>query len=309
MTQLVRYEQARTALAAANGFDEVKDIRDQAEAMAAYARQAKDTELIQLATEIKVRAERKAGAMLFASAERGERATKDGNVNQHRVSNDSTPTLTDIGISRDDSSRWQKLAKMPEEHFEAAVATAKESVGQVTTAFLLREAKAPHVTNNSGENEWYTPPRYIDAARKAMGGIDTDPASNEFANKTVKAKRFFSIDDDGLQQKWAGRVWMNPPYAQPLIADFIEAAVTKYEAGEFDEACVLVNNATETQWFQRLLEKSCAVCFIKGRIKYHDSTGTPANTPLQGQAVVYLGTRPKSFALAFNSEGTVLFHG
>jgi hypothetical protein len=49
------------------------------------------------------------------------------------------PTLSDIGISRDQSSRWQSLAGMSEEHFETAVATAKDTAGQVTTAIMLRE--------------------------------------------------------------------------------------------------------------------------------------------------------------------------
>lgn len=133
---LVRYEAARTALAEAHRVDEVKDIRDKAEAMAAYARQAKDQELILWATEIKVRAERKAGELLRETAERGERH------HQGRVSADEKPTtLGDLGITANQSSRWQSLASMTPEHFETAVATAKETAGQVTTAFMLREAQ------------------------------------------------------------------------------------------------------------------------------------------------------------------------
>jgi len=148
--QLIRYEAARSALAQCHEFDEVKDIRDKAEAMAAYARQAKDQDLILWATEIKVRAERKAGEMLSASAANGERAGKsDGGKRSAEVrwgskSDDATthaPTLSDIGITKDQSHRWQQLASMSESHFEAAVATARESAGQVTTAFMLREAQ------------------------------------------------------------------------------------------------------------------------------------------------------------------------
>jgi hypothetical protein len=148
--QLVRYEAARTALAECQRVDEVKDIRDKAEAMAAYARQAKDTELIQYATEIKVRAERRAGEMLAATAASGERAGQSeggkraADVRWGSQSHDATsnpPTLAEMGISKDQSSRWQSLAGMSDEHFETAVATAKDTAGQVTTAFMLREAQ------------------------------------------------------------------------------------------------------------------------------------------------------------------------
>lgn len=138
MTQLVRYEQARTALAACHSVDEVKDIRDKAEAMAAYARLAKDTDMIQWATEIKVRAERQAGAMLSAAKTSGELAASGGSMKKESP----PPTLSDVGITKDQSSRWQSLASMTDEHFETAVATAKDTAGQVTTAFMLREAKA-----------------------------------------------------------------------------------------------------------------------------------------------------------------------
>jgi conjugal transfer/entry exclusion protein len=110
--------------------------------MAAYARQAKDTELIQYATEIKVRAERRAGEMLAAMPKaqgvKFNGRAPDGSFRQSH--DDTAQTLADIGVSNVQSSRWQSLAGMSDEHFETAVATAKDTAGQVTTAFMLREA-------------------------------------------------------------------------------------------------------------------------------------------------------------------------
>lgn len=171
---------------------------------------------------------------------------------------------------------------------------------------VIRDVK-PHVSNNSGNNEWYTPPQFIEAAKDAMGSITLDPASSPIANRTVCAEAFYTVDDDGLKKAWRGNIWLNPPYAQPLIAQFTEAVCEKFKAKEIKRACVLVNNATETAWFQRMLESAMAVCFLKGRIKYLDATGEPANTPLQGQAVVYLGDNPVRFARAYADLGTVLY--
>lgn len=142
MSVLVKYDAARYALQQAVEIDEVKEIRDKAEAMAAYARQAKDTEMIQWVTEIKVRAERKAGEML-ASMEKHPGAKGVGS-NQHEVrSHDVTaPKLSDLGITKNESSRWQKLAAIPETQFEQAVSAAKEVAGEVTTAAMLRIERA-----------------------------------------------------------------------------------------------------------------------------------------------------------------------
>lgn len=163
MNQLVRYETARNALAECQRIDEVKDIRDKAEAMAAYARQAKDTELIQFATEIKVRAERKCGEMLSNTD------LRTGGDAMKARSDDSTkvpPTLADMGLTKDQSSRYQQLAAMPDEHFETAVATAKSSAGEVTTAFMLREARA---RKPAGRPK--TGPK-VDAIRERLKEID-----------------------------------------------------------------------------------------------------------------------------------------
>lgn len=164
-----------------------------------------------------------------------------------------------------------------------------------------------HVANNSGENEWYTPPQYIEAARLVMGSIDTDPASCDKANEIVKAANYFTKENSGLDKVWNGNVWMNPPYAQPLMSQFAEAVSKKYNDGEIEQACVLINNATETGWFQTMAKVANATCFIKGRIKFLDKDGIPANTPLQGQAILYFGKKLEDFKEEFTKIGIVLF--
>ena len=165
----------------------------------------------------------------------------------------------------------------------------------------------PHISYNSGENEWYTPPLIINAARLAMGSIDTDPASSDIANELVRANRYYTIQDNGLLQRWFGNVWLNPPYSQPLVAQFADAITLKYAEKEIDQACVLVNNATETGWFQTMLYQASVVCFLKGRVKFIDKYGEASGAPLQGQAVLYFGENTTNFEEQFTELGRLLY--
>jgi hypothetical protein len=186
-----------------------------------------------------------------------------------------------------------------------------EAAGKLVTVTNLVEAyrlmskdhkPSVHVSHNSGENEWYTPPNLIESARRVMGKIDLDPASSEVANRTVRATRFFSKDDDGTIRPWSGSVWMNPPYAQPLIARFSEKLVAELDAESITQAIVLVNNATETGWFQLMHQRATAVCFHKARIKFLDPEGRPG-APLQGQAFLYFWPNVQAFLDEFARHG------
>lgn len=204
---------------------------------------------------------------------------------------DSTTLLLDL--SRLDKEQQEEVVEKIEQG-----ATPRDAVDEV---------KKPHVLHNSGNNEWYTPPEYTEAARLVMGGIDLDPASSNIANETVNASTYYTLEDDGLQKQWAGRVWMNPPYSGGSMDKFIDKFVAHYTAGDITQAVVLTNNATETGWFQDLLSCAGALCLVKGRIKFITCEGKKPNSPIQGQAVMYFGNDVESFARVFLSFGTVLY--
>jgi hypothetical protein len=104
-----------TLLREARNIDEVRAVHDKAVAAELYARIAKDTTLEQDAAEIRIRAKRRAGEMVAAIDKRPGGRSKT----------ESRPRLSELGIGREESSKWQRLAAVPEADFEQKIAKAR----------------------------------------------------------------------------------------------------------------------------------------------------------------------------------------
>jgi ParB family chromosome partitioning protein len=148
---------------------------------------------------------------------------------------------------------------------------------------MSNACKAIH---SSKSVEWYTPSRYIEAARWVMGGIELDPASCANANKIVRAQKYFNQQINGLVQPWHGRVWLNMPY------------------GNIEQAIVLVNAVPDRQWFQGLW--NYPICFTDHRIRFLDRYGDEQKSPTHGNAFVYFCNRA-DFQLRRFREGFTQF--
>ena len=151
MTALIKYDAACRALAECKAIDEVKGWADKAAAMQAYGRMAKDKTLEVDAAEIRIRAERRLGEMLAAQKADGglnggtkmtgaKSGANDGS--SAVVANDRRPKLADAGISKDLSSRAQKLAAVPEAEFEAEVGEWRDRVSAEGARVTTRLEKA-----------------------------------------------------------------------------------------------------------------------------------------------------------------------
>lgn len=131
-SELAHWSNARRELELARTVDEVKDIRDKAEALRLYSKQAGESLEVQNAVaEIKLRAERKAGKLL------GQSGPKHGG-DRRSVSRLYARTLKDLDISRFQSHRWQRVASISRRDFEAHVNKTKNAGRELTTAGILR---------------------------------------------------------------------------------------------------------------------------------------------------------------------------
>lgn len=115
------------------------------------------------------------------------------------------------------------------------------------------------------KDEWLTPPEII----QTLGPFDLDPCA-PINRPWSTATNHYTVLDNGLQQPWEGRVWLNPPYGR-------EAAEWLHKLGEHGNGIALIFARTETEmFFEHVWTKADALLFFKGRLHFHHVTGERA---------------------------------
>lgn len=183
---------ARRMLAEAKTLQETKKVLDMAAAAEIYAkRQHLGEEAIAYAHDIKLEALRLLGAMLKATprATGAEHGGKKGIDGSRKEPSNKTPTLAELGLDKKTSMLARRVAALSPEKFKDV---------QASVVTLAKMSQPLRGTTGTGENEWYTPEEYLNAARSVLGPFELDPASSAQANRTVRAARFYSQQEDGL---------------------------------------------------------------------------------------------------------------
>ncbi len=119
-----------------------------------------------------------------------------------------------------------------------------------------------HQSANMRTDEWLTPPEIL----AALGEFDLDPCS-PVNRPWPTAKHHFTINDNGLAQKWFGEVWLNPPYGR-------EIAQWMYRMAMHTRGVGLIFARTETEFFQEFVAKYAnSLFFLKGRLNFYNTAG------------------------------------
>ncbi len=159
------------------------------------------------------------------------------------------------------------------------------------------------VSKFTGDQENYTPREIIIDVKKVLGKIDLDPASCLLAQEIIQAENFFTEENDGLNKKWYGNVFLNPPYQQPMMNQFIDKLIE--ELPNISNAILLTNNNTDTNWFYNCAINAKSICFTKGRINFY-TENIDKTYPTNGQSYFYYGTKNDTFVEVFKHRGLIM---
>ncbi len=148
-------------------------------------------------------------------------------------------------------------------------------------------------------DEWYTPKEII----HSLGEFDLDPATSMEAYSLNKsAKKIYTAKENGLKQEWKGRVWLNPPYSNPLIQQFL------IKMAEHNNGIALVFAKIEAKWFHDIvLQYATAIKFLYNRIRFYKPDGTQGMQPRNGSMLIAYGRDNAEILMNNNLKGKFLF--
>jgi phage N-6-adenine-methyltransferase len=271
----------------------IKHEQAKADAVIGYAKAVKDWPLLEQAIAAKIEQQEEFVRWWQSNVRSTWRPTKRISDREMLLSVEQAKALTDITAVQ--VARWGKQLADKVKYLDRQTLAARREAGLDPTA--------NHRAQGRGDNEWFTPGEYIEAARAVLREIDLDPATHPLAQETIRAARLYTKEDDGLGKPWHGRVWLNPPYAQPEIGYFVTKLVEEVTAKHVTDAILLTHSYTDTSWFHTALNASDAICFTRGRIKFEDIDGDPC-APTQGQTFFYFGPDIELFWSIFSEYGS-----
>ena len=131
----------------------------------------------------------------------------------------------------------------------------------------MRKGIGSHQSAVMKKEEWLTPPELL----RALGEFDLDPCAPVADRRPWEmAKVHYTINDDGLNSDWFGRVWCNPPYG-------LKAASWLQKLSNHSNGIALIFARTETKmFFDWVWSKADSLLFIKGRLHFYHSSGIKA---------------------------------
>lgn len=122
-------------------------------------------------------------------------------------------------------------------------------------------------TNTKNNDEWLTPPFITNC----LGTFDLDPCQ-PIQPPFFHASFGFNKEHDGLNKKWFGRVWLNPPYGR-------ETFKWLKKLSEHKSGIALIFARTETIGFHtEIFNKAHSIFFFKGRLKFYTVDGNEGNS-------------------------------
>lgn len=148
-------------------------------------------------------------------------------------------------------------------------------------------------------DEWYTPPEII----HSLGEFDLGPATSlEAYRLNQSAKHFYTVWENGLKQEWFGRVWLNPPYSNPLQEQFL------MKMAEHNNGIALVFAKVEAKWFHHVVfQHAIAIKFLYSRVKFFKPDGTQGLQPRHGSMLVAYGEENARILLSNSLKGKFMF--